>query len=627
MEFAAKRNSHEFHENDHGALRIIGLKYNFPNMKYLRWVVFGLSACILCFWVGEKVFSQGVAVPHRAGRAAPSVKLDVPLPKVNFEDVAAKAGLTARHVTGPEFDKKYIIETTGSGVAVFDYNNDGWPDIFFVNGTTLEGFPKGQEPTNHLYQNNRDGTFTDVTEKANLVRSGWGQGACVGDYDNDGNDDLLVTYFGQQVLYKNTGKGQFVDVTEKAGLMHSSPRWTTGCSFLDYDKDGKLDLFVSNYVNFDIKKTPAKGTNQFCRWKGMPVMCGPRGLPGGTNLLYHNNGDGTFTDVSEKSGITKPSGYYAFTSLVSDYDNDGWPDIYVACDSTPNILYHNEGNGTFTDIGLISGGAFNEDGQEQAGMGVSAADYDNDGFLDIVKTNFADDTPTLYRNAGDGTFKDATYHGRLGMNTRFLGWGTGFFDIDNDGWKDIFMVNGHVYPEVDTQAPDSPYKQERLIYWNLRNGTFLDISAQAGPGITEKHSSRGAALGDLDNDGSLEIAVNNMNETPSLLKNRGEKKNWILLKTVGKKSNRNGIGARVTIFAGGHRQMDEVRSGGSYISQNDLRLHFGIGDATKVERAEVLWPSGIKEFFENLKANQVVVLEEGTGKPMPARRGGEKKLP
>lgn len=564
-----------------------------------------------------EVSGQGVAVPRRAGRAAPNVKLDVPLPKVAFEDVAAKVGLTARHVTGPDLDKKYIIETTGSGVALFDYNNDGWLDVFLVNGTTLEGFPKGQEPTNHLYHNNKDGTFTDVTEKASLVRSGWGQGACVGDYDNDGNDDLLVTYFGQQVLYRNTGKGQFTDVTEKTGLLHQlPPRWTTGCSFLDYDKDGKLDLFVSNYVNFDIKKTPAKGTNQFCQWKGMPVMCGPRGLPGGTNLLYHNNGNGTFTDVSEKSGVTKPSGYYAFTSLVSDYDNDGWPDIYVACDSTPNILYHNEGNGTFTDIGLISGGAFNEDGQEQAGMGVSTADYDNDGFFDIVKTNFTDDTSTLYRNAGDGTFNDVTYPGRLGVNTRFLGWGTGFFDVDHDGWKDIFMVNGHVYPEVDTQTPDSPYKQERLIYWNLRNGTFLDISAQAGQGITERHSSRGAAVGDLDNDGSLDIVVNNMNEPPSLLKNRGEKKNWILVKTAGKKSNRNGIGARVTIVAGGHKQMDEVRSGGSYISQNDMRLHFGIGAATKVERTEVLWPSGLKEVFEDLQANQVIDLEEGSGKAM-----------
>ena len=542
-----------------------------------------------------------------------------------FEDMAAKAGLTARHVTGPDLDKKYIIETTGSGVAVFDYDNDGWLDIFFVNGTTLEGFPKGQEPTNHLYRNNKNGTFTDVTETANLIRSGWGQGVCVGDYDNDANDDLLVTYFGQHVLYRNTGKGQFIDVTEKAGVMLSSPRWTTGCSFLDYDRDGKLDLFVSNYVAFDIKKTPAKGTSQFCRWKGMPVMCGPRGLPGGTNLLYHNNGDGTFTDVSARSGITQPSGYYALASLVSDFDDDGWPDIYVACDSTPNILYHNRGDGTFTDIGLISGTAFNEEGQEQAGMGVSAADYDNDGHFDIVKTNFSDDTPTLYRNFGDGTFKDATYAARLGVNTQFLGWGTGFFDVDNDGWKDIFMVNGHVYPEVDTQGSDSPYKQERLIHWNMRNGTFLDISADAGPGITGRHCSRGAALGDLDNDGSLEIVVSNMNETPSLLKNRGDKQNWILLKTMGKKSNRNGIGARVTIFAGGRQQMDEVRSGGSYISHNDLRLHFGIGDATKVERAEVVWPSGIKEFFVDLKANQVAVLQEGTGKPVPQKSGGAKK--
>ncbi|MCI0637786.1 MAG: CRTAC1 family protein [Gemmataceae bacterium] len=594
-------------------------------VKHFRFVVYWLLCATLGFQAALDVFSQGVAVPRRVDRAAPNVKLDAPLPKVNFEDVAAKAGLTARHVTGPDFDKQYLIETTGSGLALIDYNNDGWLDIFLVNGTTLEGFPQGQEPINHLYQNNKDSTFTDVTEKSGLVRSGWGQGACVGDYDNDGNDDLMVTYFGQLALYQNTGKGRFADVTAKAGLLHKAQRWTTGCSFLDYDKDGKLDLFVSSYVDFDIKKVPPKGSNQFCQWKGMPVMCGPRGLPGGANLLYHNNGDGTFTDVSGKSGISKPSGYYAFTSLVSDYDNDGWPDIYVACDSTPNILYHNEGDGTFTDIGLVSGSAFNQDGQEQAGMGVSTADYDNDGFLDIVKTNFADDTATLYRNAGDGTFNDVTYPSRLGVNTRFLGWGTGFLDIDHDGWKDIFMVNGHVYPEVDAHTPDSPYKQGKLIYWNLRNGTFLDISAQAGSGIMERHSSRGAAVGDLDNDGSLEIVVNNMNETPGLLKNRGAKKNWVLLKTVGKKSNRNGIGARITVFTGSYKQMDEVRSGGSYMSHNDLRLHFGIGDAPKVDRAEVRWPSGIREAFENLKANRIAVLEEGQGRPVNPTSAVEKK--
>lgn len=582
-------------------------------MNRLCWTICFLSFVVVSWQVSAEVSSQGVAVPKRPAKPQPGVKFDAPPPKVEFQDIAAKAGLTARHVTGAQFEKKYIIETTGSGVALFDYDNDGWLDIFLVNGTTLEGFPKGQEPANHLYRNNKNGTFTDVTEKANLARSGWGQGACVGDFDNDGYDDLFVTYWGQNALYRNAGKSGFTDVTEKAGLLHKSARWGTGCSFIDFDKDGDLDLFVANYVDFDIGKTPAKGSNQYCLWKGVPVMCGPRGLPAGRNILYQNNGDGTFTDVSEKSGVAKPSGRYAFTSIVSDYDNDGWPDIYVACDSTPNILYHNEGNGTFTDIGFISGTAVNEDGQEQAGMGVSAADYDLDGFLDLVKTNFADDTPTLYRNSGDGAFTDVTYTAKLGVNTRFLGWGTGFFDFDNDGWKDIYMVNGHVYPEVEAGSANSPYKQERVIFWNLRNGTFLDVSSQAGAGIADRRSSRGSALGDLDNDGSLEIVVNNMNDTPSLLKNYGAKQNWILIKAVGRKSNRSGVGARVTVVAAGLKQMDEVRSGDSYISQNDMRLHFGVGAATKVERVEILWPGGRKEAFENLKANQIVTLEEGKG--------------
>jgi len=584
--------------------------------------VTGISVTVPVFFLltlavqtGVEVRGQGVAVPKRPPRQAPAPKLDIPLPKVHFEDVASKAGLAARHVTGQEREKRYILETVGSGVALFDYNNDGWLDIFLVNGTTFEGFPKGQEPTNHLYRNNKDGTFTDVTAQANLVRSGWGQGACVGDYDNDGYDDLFVTYFGQNVLYRNTGQGRFADVTQNAGLMHKSARWSTGCSFLDYDKDGDLDLFVANYVDFEVEKTPAKGSGRYCTWKGIPVMCGPRGLPAGKNILYRNNGDGTFTDVSEKSGVAGPAGHYAFTPAVSDYDNDGWPDIYVACDSTPNLLYHNEGNGTFTDAGMLSGSALNEDGQEQAGMGVSAADYDSDGFIDLVKTNFADDTSTLYRNNGDGTFTDASFQAGLGVNTRFLGWGTGFFDFDNDGWKDIFMVNGHVYPEVDSQTDDR-YRQERLLYWNLRNGKFLDISAHAGAGISARWSSRGAAVGDMDNDGGLEIVVNNMNDRPSLLKNFGERKNWLLIKLAGKESNRDGIGARVTLVAGRLRQMDEVRSGGSFISHNDLRLHFGIGDAARVDRAEVLWPSGRFEAFEDLKANQVVVLQEGRGKPL-----------
>jgi hypothetical protein len=560
----------------------------------------------------KEILSQGVAVPRRAAGALPKVRVDIPLPKVQFEDIAAKSGLTIQHVSGG-YNKKYLLESTGSGVALLDYDRDGFLDVFLVNGTTLEGFPQGQEPTSHLYRNNKDGTFTDVTEKAGLMRSGWGQGVCVGDYDNDGNDDLFVTFYGQNALYRNEGNGSFTDITEKAGLLHKTVRWSTGCSFLDYDKDGMLDLFVANYVDLDLKRTPAKGTTQYCRWKGIPVVCGPRGLACGMNLLYHNNGNGTFADVSEKAGITKSSGHYAFTSLVSDYDNDGWPDIYVACDSTPNILYHNEGNGTFTDLGLISGSALNEDGEEQAGMGVSAADYDNDGFFDIVKTNFTDDIPTLYHNKGDGLFADVSNPARLGANTRYVGWGTAFLDVDHDGWKDIFMVNGHVYPDVDAYSLESPYKQERVLQWNLRNGTFLDISSQAGPGIEERRCSRGAAVGDLDNDGSLEIVINNMNDTPNLLKNLGERKNWILIRTVGRQSNRDGIGARVTVLTGNLKQMDEVRSGGSYISQSDLRLHFGIGDAEKVDRAEVFWPSGKKEAFPNLKANEIVVLEEGKG--------------
>lgn len=571
----------------------------------------------LLFAVSEVAFAQGVAVPKRPDRPQPNVKLSVPLPKVQFQDVAANAGLTVPHVSGPERDKQYIIETIGSGVALFDYDNDGWLDIFIVNGTTLTPTPR--EPTSHLYHNERDGTFVDVTVKAGLTRTGWGQGTCVGDYDNDGNTDLFVTYWGQNSLWRNNGDGTFSDVAATVGLRQSATRWNTGCSFLDYDKDGDLDLFIANYVDLDLARTPARGSSDYCSWKGLAVVCGPRGLPPGVNLLYRNDGKGNFTDVSEASGIAQVKGRYGFTSLVSDYDNDGWPDIYLACDSTPNILFHNDGNGAFSDIGLLSGTAVNEDGQEQAGMGVGAGDYDRDGLFDLIKTNFSDDTPTLYRNEGQNLFTDVTYASRLGVNTRFLGWGAGFLDFDNDGWKDILMVNGHVYPEVDSLNGNSPFKQEQVLFWNLRDGTFYDLSRTAGPGILDRRSSRGAAFGDLDNDGSIEIVVNNINDVPSLLKNSGERQNWTLLHLVGTKSNRSGIGARVTVMAGGARQMDEVRSGGSFLSQNDLRLHFGLGRATVIERVEVIWPSGRRESFTNLKVNQVVTLREGQGRTVPGR--------
>ena len=535
---------------------------------------------------------------------------------VSLVDVAAQAGLNSVCVFGDEETKRWIIETTGCGIAFFDYDHDGWLDIFQVNGSHLAGFPPGKEPTNHLYKNNRNGTFTDITAEAGLVRSGWGQGVCVGDYDNDGYDDLFVTYWGQNVLYHNNGDGTFTDVTEKAGLIQAGPlpRWNTGCCFVDYDRDGNLDLFVSNYVALDLSKTPAAGSGQFCQWKGIPVMCGPRGLPAGTNLLYHNNGDGTFGDVSERSGVSKPKGHYSFTALTGDFDNDGWPDIYVACDTTPSILYHNNKDGTFTDIAVAAGCAFNDDGKEQSGMGSSAGDYNRDGWLDIFKTNFSDDTSSLYLNSGNGMFTDATLPAGMGKNTRYLGWGCGFLDIDNDGWLDIFLANGHVYPELERAGMDTPFREPKILYRNLRNGRFEDISARAGPGIKLELSSRGVAFGDFDNDGDLDILINNMHDPPSLLRNEGGNQNrWLMIKTIGVRSNRSGIGARVCVVAGRHSQIDEVRSGGSYISQNDLRLHFGMGSVPKADIIEIRWPSGIVDRIENVETNQLVWLKEGMG--------------
>ncbi|MFQ5776590.1 MAG: CRTAC1 family protein [Terriglobia bacterium] len=533
---------------------------------------------------------------------------------VYFVDIARQAGVTARNVYGGASAKKYIIETTGSGAALFDFDNDGWLDIFLVNGSTLAGAPPGEEPVNHLYRNNGDATFSDVTERAGLVRSGWGQGVCAGDYDNDGFVDLFVTYWGQNVLYHNEGNGSFRDVTLPAGFKSDRRRWSTGCAFLDYDRDGSLDLVVANYVDFDPKATPAPGETPYCRWKGIPVMCGPRGLKGGTNLLFRNNGDGTFSDVSEKAGITHPDGYYSFTPLTGDFDNDGWPDIYMSCDSTPNILYHNNGDGTFSDIAVEGGAAYNQDGMEQAGMGVSAGDYDGDGWLDIVVTNFSDDTSTLYRNLGDGTFVDATFESGIGVNTRYLGWGTGFVDVDLDGWKDVFIANGHVYPEVDTHGLNATYQEPRLLYLNLGNGKFRDISQRAGPGVTDQRSGRGVAFGDIDNDGLLEILINNMNDVPSLLKNTGTTpKAVLLIRTIGTKSNRDGIGARVVVRVGDRMQVDEVRSGGSYISQNDFRLHFALGGSSRADQVRVRWPSGLVEELEAVEANQIITVREGSG--------------
>src|SRR5262245_45507909 len=538
-----------------------------------------------------------------------------------FVNEAAKAGLTAKNVFGGVDTKKYIIETTGTGVAIFDYDNDGWPDVFIVNGTTLDPLPGASLPTNHLYHNNHDGTFTDVTEKAGMAHTGWGQGVCVGDYDNDGNEDLLVTYYGKNVLYHNNGDGTFSDVSDRAHVAGTGGAWSTGCAFLDYDRDGKLDIFVATYVDFDLNKAPAPGERASCMWKGVPVMCGPRGLPWGKNILYHNSGDGTFADVTNKAKIDQTNGHYGFSVSTFDFDNDGWPDIYVACDSTPSILYRNNHDGTFTDVAVTAGAAFNEDGKEQAGMGSTIGDYNGDGRLDIFKTNFSDDTATLYRNTGDGTFDDVTFPAGLGLYTKYLGWGTMFLDADNDGWPDLLLVNGHVYPEVDSQHLGSDYREPRILYHNKGNGTFEDISASAGPGITTTASGRGLAVGDLWNDGRISAVISNMSAPPSLLVNRAKSLNhWIAFKTIGTKSNRDGIGARIRLKTGERVLVDEVRSGSSYDSNNDMRVHFGLGGNSKLDSVEVRWPSGLTERFRDVRLDAINSLREGSGDPLESKR-------
>jgi hypothetical protein len=538
---------------------------------------------------------------------------------ISFLNVARESGLNAKTIFGGEHKNKYLLETTGCGVAFYDYDNDGWLDIFLVNGTRLEGFPAGSEPASHLFHNNRDGTFTDVTLKAGVAHSGWGQGCCVGDYDNDGWDDLFVTYFGKNVLYHNNGDGTFTDVSQKAGVAGNGKRWNTGCAFVDYDRDGNLDLFVANYIDMDLATAPVPESGP-CLYKSVMVACGPPGLQGGKNILYHNNGDGTFADVSEAAGILGASGTYGLGVLTADFDNDGWPDIYVADDSTASALYQNKKNGKFQDIAIEAGCALSPDGKPQAGMGVSAADYDMDGNLDIVKTNFAGDTPSLYHNQGGANFEDTTFTAGLGAHTQFLGWGCGFFDMDNDGWPDILICNGHVYPEVEQLKTEAGYAQRKLLYQNLRNGHFADVSFQAGPGISEPSPSRGAAFGDFDNDGDIDIVVNTVNDYPQLLRCDSKlANNWIKVRTIGTKSNRSGIGARLTCVtqlpgeSKPHRQIDEVRSGGGYFSQNDLRVHFGLGKAEKVDLLEIRWPSGQIDTVKDIKANQVIYVKEGSG--------------
>ena len=532
-------------------------------------------------------------------------------PFSRFVDVASAAGLNQVMFYGEGSSATYVTEIMGGGCAFFDYDNDGWMDIFILGGRLLNSVPHGA--SNRLYKNNRDGTFTDVTEKAGLLDAGWAVGVCVGDYNNDGFEDLFVTYYGQNRLYHNNGDGTFSDVTAKAGLLDPHTRFGSGCTFVDFNRDGFLDLFVANYADVDLQITPKPSLKMpNCNYEGVPVNCGPSGLPFPTHLLYRNNGDGTFADVSRESGISSLRGSYGLTAAAFDVDDDGWPDILLACDSTPSLLLMNNHDGTFREEGLVRGIALSSEGKEVAGMGLGVGDYDLDGRLDIVKTHFQKQSTGLYHNLGNGNFEDVTSQAGLAMERRFISWGTGLLDLDNDGYPDIFLVTGTVYPELEPVYAKYPRRGPRLLFRNLGNGKFVALGDEAGPGVSAKHVSRGCAFGDFDNDGDLDIVIMNQNEPPSLLRNDAPPANhWLKVRLEGTKSNRSAIGGRVVIHYGGKMQAQEVMSQSSYVSANDPRLHFGLG-AEKIADIEVRWPLGGKDSFKNVAANQLVTIREGS---------------
>lgn len=572
----------------------------------MRKVLLGCAAAALVAFFGGRAISQmtgggRTALPRRP--LPPGIKA----PAVRFEDLAAKGGLVGVNVSGSDKQQSYIVENTGTGVAIFDYDNDGLPDIFFVNGDRFDR--PGGAPTHFLYHNLGGLRFEDVTQKSGITHNDWGQGVCAGDVDNDGKIDLFVTAWGHNVLWRNQGDGTFRDETAERGLA-GPKRWSTGCSFLDYDRDGNLDLFVAHYLNFDPAKVAKPGDPHQCTWKGFPVVCGPMGLPPETMSLYHNDGKGRFTEVSDRAGLkgVKAAG---LTVLTGDFDNDGWTDVYVAGDSTPSLHFLNKRDGSFEEVGAYTGIAYNEDGHEQSGMGASAADYDGDGLLDIVKTNFTDDIPNLYRNLGRGNFSEVTAAAGLAARTNFVSWGCGFLDFDNDGWSDILIVNGHVYPDIDKRNVGQTFHQQRLLYWNRHDKEFYDVSDDAGPGIVAGHSSRGLAVGDLDNDGDVEVVVVNMHEGPSLLKNYGDRGNSILIQALTPEG-RDAIGARLSVTAGGRTQIGEVRSGGYYVSQGDFRVHFGLAGETKADLT-VRWPDGKTETLRGLEAGNWITVREGGG--------------
>jgi hypothetical protein len=553
------------------------------------------------------LLARGQGVASRNIQARPGSKASgIPF-GARFTDIAAQAGLRHPTIYGPVDRKDYIIETIGCGCAFFDYDNDGWMDVLVLSGTRVKGAP--QDASNRLYKNNRDGTFTDVTEKAGLLRTMWASGVTVGDYNNDGFEDLFITAYGQNILYRNNGDGTFTDITREAGLLDTKTRWGAGCCFVDYDRDGHLDLFVSNYLDFDLAHAPAPGSGANCTWRGVPVNCGPRGLPYSHHSLYRNDGRGVFRDVSREAGISKVTAGYGMTVVAADFDNDGWPDIYVACDSTPSLMFRNKHDGTFEEIGLVAGCSLSDDGVEQAGMGVGVGDVDLDGNLDIFKTHFMDDTNVLYVNSGKGYFEDRTMPAGLVVETRFVNWGAGIVDLDNDGNPDLFYVTGNVYPEVEKKNPQYPLKTPRILFRSLGNGRFEELM-DAGPALAARHCSRGCAFGDFDNDGDIDILIVNLNEPPSLLRNDVTGSNhWLKVKLTGTQSNRSAIGARVTCSYGGKRQAQEVMAQSSFYSSNDPRLHFGLGSAATAD-LEIRWPLGLTQVIKGVKADQILVLRE-----------------
>ena len=526
-----------------------------------------------------------------------------------FVDIANKAGLAPfRNVCGSAA-KDYLVETLGSGVALFDYNNDGLLDVFLVNGSSFEilGNPNLPRSSSRLFRNNGDGTFTDVTKESGLINEGWGVGVTVGDYDNDGYRDVFITNFGTNALFHNNGNGTFTNVTKEAGV--EGGNWSTGCAWGDYDRDGRLDLYVARYVDFEKGRIPTPGANTYCNYRGVPVACGPRGLPGLPDLLYHNEGNGKFREVNADTGVRDTIRGYGLGVVWFDFDNDGWPDIFVANDSMPNFLWHNKRNGTFEEVAIEAGCALSGDGRAQSNMGIAVGDYDNDGWLDLFVTHFSEDYNTLYHN-GHGQFEDVTYRAGLGtVSYRQLAWGGGFVDFDNDGWKELFVANGHIYPQAD-QAGNS-YLQESQFFRNLHDGRFSLVPRQES-GFVNARSSRGAAFGDLLGDGRMDIVVNNIDSEPFLYEfAKARSGRWVRFELVGVKCNRDAIGARVSVTTGGLTQIDEVRSSDSYVSSSDVRLHFGVADAQVIEKMQIRWPDGTVEEHAGLASNREYVIRQG----------------